>query len=297
MNIFATGWSEGFDGPGRRFVVYLKGCNFRCRWCANPESISPFPEMLFYPSRGRNPETACPHSAIRVTSAGAGINRRICKNCSGRECITVWKHPSFELAGKTIMPEDLAAKCSQLKPLFGKDGGVAFGGGEPLRQIGDLLKTIRLLRADKIDTVVETNAAARDFRRIIGRADELICDLKCLSVTAHREWTGHDNKLVLNNLREAASGQKRMRIRIPMIPGFNDNDHEISRMADYLAGIKCKRKRLKVEIMRMHHLGRPKYAALGLEYPMAGINEPAMAAAARFRGKLEAAGLDAEVVS
>lgn len=39
MRILQKGFNYSQDGKGNRLVYHLQGCNFRCKWCSNPESM------------------------------------------------------------------------------------------------------------------------------------------------------------------------------------------------------------------------------------------------------------------
>lgn len=74
------------DGPGIRTLVFLKGCSLACRWCQNPESRSPKPDILLDRRQCiegcRLCSDACP--AILRDSQGVQLTRSDFGNQIGR---------------------------------------------------------------------------------------------------------------------------------------------------------------------------------------------------------------------
>jgi pyruvate formate lyase activating enzyme len=182
------------------------------------------------------------------------------------------------------------------RPLFGQDGGVTFGGGEATLQAEEVAESLERLRREGVHTAVETNAATGGFAEVRTRADLLVCDLKCVDPDRHRAWTGADNGAILENLRLAAAVHPAMWVRIPFVTGMNDDDEEMDRVAAFLAELVSVRQKngdqaLVVEVLPLHHAGEPKYRALGLEYPMAGVAMPSAEGVSRMLKRLRSTGV------
>lgn len=277
MRIFAHGWSDNKDAPGQRWIVYLKGCNFRCLYCGNPESMRSVPEVMFYPDRIKAiaPELCCPHVMA-------------CASCSAFECVKVWKHPAFELVGEDMPIPVLLDKVREMQHMI---DGVTFGGGEPTLQIGELLEVLTVLRSMGVNTAIESNAGTETYAHVIGNVDYLISDLKAGTCDGYLRLTGSEDKTVRRNLTLAASQQRELLIRIPLIPGYNTQENELEAMRDFLADLRRGRDELKVQTLRLHHAGAVKYRALHRPYALEGVEPPSVALQQKFHRMLTDAGL------
>lgn len=239
------------DGRGVRTVVFFKGCNLRCRWCHNPESIDAKPQMMFYKNRCTSCNTCkaiCPQKGEKCNLCGRC--EQYCPSSAKKICGKIW---TAEEVMREIQKDKLFYRDS--------DGGVTFSGGECMLQI-DFLKSL-LMQCQQlgIHTAVDTagHVPWENFENIIPYTNTFLYDFKCFTEKLHQEGTGVSNKIILRNLEKlSACFNEEIIIRIPVIPSFNTDLEELEKMAEFLKKIKHK----GIEFLPYHKLGENKYSAL-----------------------------------
>jgi pyruvate formate lyase activating enzyme len=134
---------------------------------------------------------------------------------------------------RMLTPKELyeAVKVDELY-FLATDGGVTFGGGEPLLH-ADFIREFRELcgRAWHICAETSLSVPAENVRLAAECVDEFFVDCKDSNPDIYRRYTGKDNAIMLENLRYLVSavGDGRITVRVPLIPEFNnDSDREKS---------------------------------------------------------------------
>ena len=263
------------DGPGIRTTVFLKGCPLSCSWCHNPEGIDEAPVLMISADRcltcGACSE-ACPVEKGGAVPAGQVWDRGACTCCGS--CVEVCPADARELAGLDYSVCELVDELERDRVFFETSGGgVTFSGGEPLAQAGFLIDCLRECRRRGLHTTVDTcGLAARETLLEVARsADLLLFDLKHMDPIRHRSETGSDNRLILDNLRALSESDVEIWVRIPLIPGFNDDAANIEATGAFLEGL---RRRYRVFVLPYHGIANGKRSRLDGASVEAGMQPP-----------------------
>lgn len=290
-NIFDVQRFSIHDGPGIRTTVFLKGCPLRCPWCSNPESQCALPQLLYSQSRcmqcGRC-VSVCPEGALNMVADAVAIDRATCIPCD--ECSRVCPSGAMRLAGRSTTAADVLAEVERDRVFYEHSGGgMTISGGEPLAQPEFTLALLEGARARGLHSAVETAGLAEPetIKRVLSRADLILFDIKQMDSDVHRSVVGDDNAAILRNARLAARLGVDMIIRVPVIPGFNDQPHQIAAIGEFthLLGVS------ELHLLPYHRYGAAKYANLGQRYEMPETVPPSQAQIETLRLGLECLGL------
>ena len=213
------------DGPGIRTIVFLKGCALRCRWCCNPESQS---------------------FDIEQMEVGG----------------------KMKTIGRDVTVAEVLEEVKKDRSYYRRSGGgMTLSGGESLMQAEFAAALLRGAKEAGINTALESTGCA-DYGRIemlIPYLDTYLMDIKHINGAKHKEFTGVDNRLILENAMKIARDVKQLVVRVPVIPTFNDTEEEILDIAKFASALPNV---TRIHLLPYHRLGADKYKGLGRPYTM-----------------------------
>jgi pyruvate formate lyase activating enzyme len=263
------------DGPGIRSTVFLKGCPLCCAWCHNPEGISPRRELLVVESRclacGECRE-ACPFGAVLVDQGVLPTRNESCTLCAA--CVEACPTGARQVAGREMSVAEVMAEVLKDRVFYEDSaGGVTFSGGEPLLQPQFLRGLLEACRAHGLHTAVDTCgfACTDHLLEIAPLTGLFLYDLKFMDEAKHREFCGVSNAPILANLQRLSHAHANIWLRVPVIPGVNDDEANLAGIARFVAGLAGIR---QVNLLAYHKSGVQKHARLGQPYALDGVPQP-----------------------
>jgi len=263
------------DGPGIRTTVFFKGCNLRCFWCHNPETLSREPQLQLFPDRCIGCGECfkrCPQGAHVMTEEGRKFLRERCQACG--TCVETCYAQALLIVGEVKSVDEVVEEVLRDLPFYETSGGgVTLSGGEPLLQLEFARAILERCREAGLHTAIETaaNSPWERLAALLPVTDLVMMDVKLMDAARHKEYTGVPNARILENARRLGTEAPALIVRTPIVPGVNDNPEDVLAIAQFAAQLP---NLLYYELLPFHPMASGKYDSLDMDYRARELKTP-----------------------
>lgn len=215
------------------------------------------------------------------TVDGPGIRFVVFFQGCPMRCLYCHNPDTWQLTGTETTADALLQMYNRNKTFY-THGGITATGGEPMLQPEFLAELFGKAKQNGIHTCLDTSGICWNLQHpaladtVLDVTDLVMLDIKHIDDERHRALTGHSNRNILNFAEHISERGIPLWIRHVIVPGWTDDAIEQEALGYFIGGLKTLK---ALDCLPYHDLGKRKYEALGMSYPLSDT-PPATAEAA-----------------
>jgi len=193
-------------------------------------------------------------------------------------CLYCHNPDTWEIGkGESITVDEVLSEFNKNRSFYSK-GGITVSGGEPLLQVDFLTELFKKAKAENIHTCIDTSgvtynpentAYIKKLDELMNFTDLVMLDIKHINGEKHKNLTGKDNSNILAFAKFLEQKKVPVWIRHVVVEGYTDNTEDLIGVGEFIGRLK----NLKaLDVIPYHTLGVSKYEAMGIEYPLEGMD-------------------------
>ena len=223
-----------------------------------------------------------PGTRLTVFLSGCVLRCQYCHNPD------TWRLPDGRLTTLNKLTDRIARRAAALKIMH---GGVTLSGGEPLIQRPFVTNVLRRCKELGLHTTLDTSGflGMRASDELLDAVDLVLLDVKAGLPETYRTVTGRELAPTLRFGRRLRDRGTPIWIRYVLVPGLTDGEDDVRIVADYAASLGEVVQR--VEVLPFHQMGKNKWKALDIPYPLEHTMPPSDELVTRVRETFRSRGL------